>query len=297
MTPSVQRRARHAFVLALSAFLCHQGVQAAAQESSSISDFRYALTDLAPSDGIRPSIVWGEEKFTQTLSVSLSNGPDALGDPDITETHEEKGASPEAMSMNHLGFDTTGNWASQSVSAQVDSGALWQLMAMRSRSFSLAPHTAVTFKALAQHDVSVTVPSWSVVWEEGWGRYNSGYIGWLPIEAGGTALIYAGDIPASSRVSEMQSCRQGCLGKDAFVLSLSSYFTAEKSEQKQLQLTLTNDTDRWLSSNFVTAVQILGSATAPINVVPIPEPSAAMQVLFGLGTLGVMLGIARRQRL
>ena len=289
MTP-LRKSLSLALAPVLTALLCHQGAQAAAHSSLVVGPLQYTLIDLTPDDGIGPSIHWEPGQFTQSLAASLSDGIAAGGAPNKTEGYSQSGSSADAQSLSYRGFNVSSGPAGLSASAQVDTGGRWNQSATFTQAFVLGANTAVSFTALAQSNLGVTVPEWSVV-QTPWGISN-GYFDWAPIQAETRAVLHVG--------SDLQSASSGfpctaptCLGVDSLRSSLRSYGTYELPEQKTLQLTITNSTGSTLASQVALGTYIQGYATAPLTMVP--EASTGMQMLWGLVLLGGMLCFARRK--
>jgi hypothetical protein len=281
------------------AVLAPDAAHAQAHAAATIGNYQYTLTDLAPDDGIAPSITWGPGNTQLEYTASLSNGVGYGGGPNVVASQSDAldhagpmGASQQALSF--AGFTVEGNANGLSTSADMAKGGTWNQTSAFVNTFSLSPHTAITFTSDASIAASVVVPDWSVRREPS-GYMNNGYFDWAPLQAGSLAMLYVGENAGSQRYQSPTSCeaRFGCLGADALGGYWRTYSTMDVHNARQLSVTVSNDADAALDSKLTVMAYSDGYATAPI--VMVPEAGTWAQMVLGLAGLG-MLAARRRHR-
>lgn len=272
--------------------LCHAQAHAQALGTATIGAYQYTLIDLAPDDGIAPSITWGAGQVVQSLGGTLSTGVASGGEPNVVASQNltqtialPLGGTP---ALNYAGYSVSSSQAGSQVTADVSVGGQWSLSAVLTQGFTLSANTAVTFTALAQTSLGVTVPDGSVVTTP-YGYQDNGYFDWAPLQASTNAILFVGSTPAYW--NQATGCTSGCLGADSLTTWLRTYSTTSQPQEKLLEVTFTNDTGNAVSSQIGTVAYTGGYATAPISMVP--EPMTSAQMLVGLVGLGLMRRVRR----
>ena len=288
---------RHGLLaLALAAALSHQTAQAQAHSSATLSNYQYTLVDLDPSDGIAPSITWGQGQLVQALGASLSDGVGWGGAPNSIASSQKNqtyaGPIDAQHSLSYQGFGVSSGPGGLVASSSVQKGGTWNQTAQFTNDFVLGANTAVTFVAQANAAFGVVVPDGSVVQRPG-GYLDNGYFDWAPIQASAQAMLYIGAVPGPSLGSGSTFCNANCLALDDLDTGLRTYATIDTTKQSLLSVSLANPTKGTLASHLVAAVNVSGYATAPLAMVP--EASATAQMLMGLAGVGVVVRLRRRR--
>ena len=278
--------------VALALAALHHQAHAEAHTSVVLDNYQYTLTDLAPDDGVAPSVTWGKGVLTQSLGATTSSGVAPGGGPNVTGQNYVKKSYEvpigTSKSLTYQGFDVSSDAASLKTSVNIPVGGTWGEVNQYDQEFVLGPHTAITFTAAAKVLDSVTVPPDSVVTRPG-GYQDNGYFDWAPIQATSAAVL-AFDADVSSMVQASPPC-WSVVKCDYVVNSLRSYKSTSQGDDKLLSLTLTNDSTSTLSSRLSAAAYSNGYATAPL--VMVPELSMPAMMLTGLAGI-VVLGRRRR---
>ncbi|HIV71767.1 MAG TPA: PEP-CTERM sorting domain-containing protein [Candidatus Aquabacterium excrementipullorum] len=287
-TPSRLGRCGLAYA-ALILSLCQSPAHAEALATSTIGAYQYNLIDLDPDDGIEAAITWGNGQVSQSLVGTLSTGVGNGGGPNMVDSKTLSQTSTLPLSgtpsLNYAGYSVSSGSSGSSTTASITTGGQWSLSAILTQGFTLSANTAVTFTALAKSSLGVTVPAGSVVTTP-WGSQDNGYFDWAPLQADTKAILFIGQLP-----EYWWNLSADCAGPCVASSWLRSYATTTESEEKLLQVTLTNATGNAVSSQIGTLAYTGGYAAAPISMVP--EPSMSALMLMGLGGLGLMLRRAR----
>lgn len=267
--------------------LCLMSGAALAQASSSVSvtGIQYTLTDLDPLDNIAPTLTWGEASSSSRLNESIQTGTD--GRRSATPIFSVRSNLQDTLSGplgTSTGVSTQGYQAStgpegQFVSASAPMGATWSGAASFTGAFTLSANTAVTFSALSQGAIAVTVPSDAPLVIEASGYQNNGYMDWAYIHA---------NVSASIGLTS-----QGLnVGADANSLNfyLRSNRTASISDDGLISNTWANRSGESLTGVVAINANISGYTVAP----QVPEASTWAQM--GLGLVGMALVTTHRRR-
>lgn len=280
--------------VALVFTLGHAQVRAEALGTATIGAYQYTLVDLDPDDGITASITWGSGQVTQSLGGAISTGVGPGGGPNTVSNQSlsQTLATPltGTPSLNYAGYSVSSTPGGSTVTAQVNPGGYWNLSAVFTQGFVLSANTAVTFTALAQTSLGVTVPDGSVVTTP-YGYQDNGYFDWAPLQASTNAVLFIGNAPSYSNPAT--DCTSGCLSADSLTTWLRTYDTTTQAQEKLLQATLSNASTNAISSQIGTLAYTGGYATAPLAMVP--EPSTFLQMLAGLAGLAVVVRAGHRQ--
>ena len=279
----------------ICALLGHTQVRAEALATATIGAYQYTLTDLAPDDGVDASITWGTGQVAQNLGGSLSDG---VGDGGGLNTVDSKSLSQTlplplagTPALNYAGYSVSSTQTGSTVTADVSNGGLWNLNSVLTQGFTLGANTAVTFTALAQTSLGVTVPHGSVVTRPS-GYEDNGYFDWAPLQAGSNVVLFIGNVPEYSEYAT--HCNSGCLSADSLTTRLRTYSTTTQAQDKLLQVTLSNASSSTLSSQIGRLAYTGGYAAAPISMVP--EPSTFRLALAGLAGLRLAKRAGRRHQ-
>lgn len=281
--------------LAAASSACHLA-HAEAHSSLTLGNYQYTLIDLDPDDGIAPSVTWETGTLMQSLATSTSNGVGVGGGPNVV-SHFSSDKSYQvpigtAKSLSYQGFAVSSGSSGLSTSANIPVGGLWRLLTQYEQGFVLGAKTAISFTALAQSNLGVVVPPWSVTTEP-YGYPNNGYFDWAPIQAETMAYI-AVDTKLSESLGSSPPCLfDKCKTMDYLIDFMRSYETGSRVKDKQLSLTFSNESAAAESHVVSTVAYIDGYATAPLPMVP--EPSTLSMICVGLAGIG--LGWKRRQGL
>lgn len=236
---------------------------ATAQSSAqlSISDVRYALVDLDPNDGVKPSLTFLAPQASQFSSalVTLSSGGDTL-------TDFSDGAY--AFAPLSLAASTAAGSASAAISGGVESGFSLQATGMLGSGagsaelfnqvttgtlgFVLSPMTAVTFSSRVMLSLGLQLPP----------------------------ALASGAVSATARID----LTSDVLGANAPVSEWANLNTAvagTQSYDQPLVLSMSNA----LGTATTNDLQLRSSISARVVAAPVPEPATWAMLAGGLALL------------